>query len=297
MDSKQVKMVISGFQKIFKKKNPKSNRVKIPFGLDLAIASKAIMRATGMFAACEPQREMLETRVFVCETVGIVFMLRKSEHIINKKSSKLPLLRSQVLLFDKDSKPISYTDIGIIKAWAITLNIQFSKTDPSGYGRRNKHTRQDNLPDTCAVTIIEKWIANTRDVYKCKISHGLYEIPGQGTLSVETLQEVMQRTVTSKGYPVSATRTTSHSLRYGGATMMAAAGFPQYIIAMYGGWTKESTALRIYTKLPEEILGQVSLHMARMGTGSASQMFIEDAIVVAQGFNNHKEQGRKRKRE
>ncbi len=41
---------------------------------------------------------------------------------------------------------------------------------------------------------------------------------------------------------------TSHSLRYGGATMMAAAGFPQYIIAIYGGWTENSTSLRIYTK-------------------------------------------------
>ena len=225
-------------------------------------------------------------------------MLRKSEHVVSKDTSRLPLLRSEILFSNRENRVIEYKDVGRIKAWYITLNVQFSKTDQSGYGRRSRHSRQDSFPDTCAVNIIEHWISMTRNIYGCKEHHGIYEVPGHGSLSTETLQDVMQRTVVSKGYPTDARRTTTHSLRYGGATMMAAAGFPQYIIAMYGGWTHESKALRIYTKLPDDILGQVSAHMARMGTGTSTQMFIEDAIVVNHCLkNNEGKDIRKRKRE
>ena len=57
--------------------------------------------------------------------------------------------------------------------------------------------------------------------------------------------------------------------------MMAAAGFPQYIIAIYGGWTENSTSLRVYTKPSEEMLQMVSLHMSQMAH------FIMDATARA----------------
>ena len=39
-----VKMVIVGFEKIFEKENPKAGRVRIPFGLDMALVSKKVMK-------------------------------------------------------------------------------------------------------------------------------------------------------------------------------------------------------------------------------------------------------------
>ena len=84
-----------------------------------------------------------------------------------------------------------------------------------------------------------------RDNFGGNEGAGLFEIPGYGDLTVEALQKVMQWAVddaTPAG--TSNKRVTSHSLRYGGASMMAAAGFPHYIIAIYGGWTVDSKALR-----------------------------------------------------
>ena len=40
----------------------------------------------------------------------------------------------------------------------------------------------------------------------------------------------------------------AHLLRYGGTTMLAAAGLPQYIIAYFGGWTEDSESLKFYTQ-------------------------------------------------
>lgn len=294
-NGKQVKMVVAGFERMYEKRNPKAGRARLPFGLDLALESKKVMREQRMFVSDMRHQLMLEQRVFTCETVGIVFMLRKSEHIKAKDTLRLPLLRSEVLFSDRENRLIEYKNIGKTQAWYVTLNVQFSKTDQSGYGRRTKHSRQESFPDTCAVRILENWIAMTRDVYKCNESHGIYEVPGHGTLSIDTLHDVMQKTVLSKGYPVDAKRTTTHSLRYGGATMMAAAGFPQYIIAMYGGWTNESKALRLYTRLPEDILNQVSAHMARMGTGTASQMFIEDTIMITHSINQGRNKDSKKR--
>ena len=40
-----------------------------------------------------------------------------------------------------------------------------------------------------------------------------------------------------------------HSLRYGGATMLAAAGLPQYGIEYFGGWAAGSKSLKVYAQL------------------------------------------------
>ena len=72
----------------------------------------------------------------------------------------------------------------------------------------------------------------------------------------------MAATALSMGFPADALKPTSHSLRYGGATMMAAAGFPQYVIAHYGGWVEGSSSLKIYARPSEKMLQAVSAHMA-----------------------------------
>ena len=76
----------------------------------------------------------------------------------------------------------------------------------------------------------------------------LYDVPGLPSLTMEVLHDVMDRTLRSLGVAGYGIRATSHSLRYGGATMLAAAGFPQYIIAHYGGWSENSSALKIYAR-------------------------------------------------
>jgi hypothetical protein len=187
-----------------------------------------------------------------------------------------------VTFFDYNDKPIPYARVSRTKAEMVVLNVEFAKADSSGFGRRTRHMRQDANKDVCVVCILEAWIANTRDNYDATEDLGIYEVPYFGTLPIEDLQKIMQATVDDLSGPGSKTkRVTSHSLRYGGATMMAAAGFPHYVIAIYGGWSIESKTLRLYTKPSEQMTESVSAHMTTMALTNASTFFINDAIVIA----------------
>ena len=62
--------------------------------------------------------------------------------------------------------------------------------------------------------------------------------------------------------------------------MLAGAGFPQYLIAHYGGWTTDSQALKRYVVPSEESIQRVSSYMTSMALGSPSKHYIEDAIAV-----------------
>jgi len=61
---------------------------------------------------------------------------------------------------------------------------------------------------------------------------------------------------------LSSAKISAHSLRYGGATMLAAAGIPQYVIAYFGGWKADSKSLQIYMHLGAEAVAQASSVMA-----------------------------------
>jgi hypothetical protein len=79
----------------------------------------------------------------------------------------------------------------------------------------------------------------------------------------------------------------SHSLRYGGATELAAAGFPQYVISTYGGWTENSRALHIYTRLSQCTNELVSKHMSRAGMHRTVQTVVNDLLMHRQERSKH----------
>lgn len=281
--SEEVKLTARGFQRQFNKSNPKANRIKLPYCLDMALKSKQSMTRRDAFKKQGPQAaEMLQARIFLGQLLGIVFMLRKSEYIYSPKATATELTRRHVTFFDHRDKPIPYHLVGEIKARSVVLNIEFAKADASGYGRRNKHIRQDSNTDACPVCILESWFVNTRDNFGATEDLGLFDVPRYGTLTVEALQTVMQWTINDHMPPGQKTkRVTSHSLRYGGATMMAAAGYPHYIIAIYGGWSADSKALRIYTRPSEAMTQLISAHMGKMAKVETSIFFMNDAFVIA----------------
>ena len=49
-----------------------------------------------------------------------------------------------------------------------------------------------------------------------------------------------------------------HSLRYGGASTLGMAGYPEYIIAFYGAWAFNSKAMRVYIR-PSNAISVVSV--------------------------------------
>ena len=84
--------------------------------------------------------------------------------------------------------------------------------------------------------MIEHWILYTRDKYSLTESDSLWQLPTFQLLTEAVIDEVMKGTCDILGLPRS--KISTHSLQYGGATELAASGFPQYIIAAYGGWQR-----------------------------------------------------------
>ena len=130
--SKEVKLVLKGFKRSFDEMNPKANNIVLPYGYDLALKSKIVSEREGLFGGADVN--ILVERVFVCQVVGITFLLRKSEHIVKKTKHgyTIPLCRNHITFFDKQNKPIAYEQIGKIQSWTVVLNVRFAKADQSG---------------------------------------------------------------------------------------------------------------------------------------------------------------------
>ena len=79
------------------------------------------------------------------------------------------LLRRHLLFWDEKGAVVPYVEIGRRGAAKVTLNVVFSKTDQSGFGRRPSHLRQPEREEVCIVTILEHWVATTRDGFAAAV--------------------------------------------------------------------------------------------------------------------------------
>lgn len=299
--SDEVKAVLGGFFKIYDRMHPYAERMKIAFGVDMALKSPAVMQRERWYQKHGADQEIMQRRMFVVMCVGIYFMLRKGEHICKKNGAPAGLTREKIVFLGEDGEMIAYNNIGRagFEARKVCIPTSFSKTDHSGFGRRPWHMRQDDprKADVCIVQILEKWIATTRDIYGATEEQELYELPGLPAVSIKDLHEIMTSTVleTTNGRKIPR-KATSHSLRYGGATMLAQAGFPQYLIAHYGGWTADSEALKRYVVPSEESIKKVSEYMTSMALENPSRHYIEDAMAVWSERQKKSSKGGKTKR-
>jgi hypothetical protein len=92
--------------------------------------------------------------------------------------------------------------------------------------------------------------------------------PGFDPVTDKTVSDMMKFGSAASG--LDPRKVSAHSLRYGGATMLAASGLPQYLICWYGGWKEDSATMRLYSTIGQEAVGMVSEVMSRQsGTGLA----------------------------
>ena len=74
-------------------------------------------------------------------------------------------------------------------------------------------------------------------------------------------------------------KVSAHSLHYGGATMLAAAGLPQYFIEYFGGWAENSKSLKeAYIKLASQGVDRVSNIFSRGFYQSLEETRIRECI-------------------
>ena len=287
--AKVTKELMRGFERMHAKNHPEGESQKIPFTADLVTKALKLMFDKGF-----PGLQAIEIlRIYTAMCVGVAFLLRCSEHIYSKNGTARPPYRGELIFRDYKGSILPYAQIGRVKTKSVTIYTTFSKADVLGKGRITTHFRQPDTAPFCVVRALEKWYQLTRDEWGTKETDPLYDLPRQElvpvSLSLKLLGEVMTRTTDiekrsfrdeSDEEEIKLVRVTSHSLRYGGATTMAAAGFPEHLIALYGGWVQGSKSLRVYiNQLTTDTREEVSAAFARGAKIDAAQTYIDDHQV------------------
>jgi hypothetical protein len=152
------------------------------------------------------------------------------------------------------------------------LHIRFSKTDSTGKGRWVNVARSNNS-STCLLLSLVTYVLRLRDELQARDDrddHCLFQIGNVILIDATEVALVLKTTVTYLGMDPS--KYTPHSMRYGGATSLAAAGLPLFIIEYYGGWAPGSKTLRdVYIQLKgDESASKIADIMATFETAGTS---------------------------
>jgi hypothetical protein len=283
-----IQVLLDGYQRPHDMMHPASSKVKLPFLLEMALKGRLLVQQGLLLIQCRRctmddsrRDQLIAWRIHVALVTGIFFLLRKSEFLENtsrKGVTRRSLTRQDLKFYDEEKRELSYGEIGKVKASSVRLVVQFSKMDQSGFGRILHHYRQrGSKHQVCIVTELETWIHQTRDTQGTDVGTPLFHCTGLPLLSTAQLASHMRQICLKLGLPAS--RVSPHSLRYGGATMLAAKGFPRYVIEQMGGWAPGSSALNRYIQATNMTRIEVSSAMANGIRDQATQSlesFLED---------------------
>jgi hypothetical protein len=265
-----------GFLKIYDKANPKCLQAKIPFTLFIALDTVAALRNMKCYRSCSGARYI--NGVEIALLIGIFFLLRKSEYLKDSDKKKNGLRFKSICFIDYLGEVIPWEKVGKVLARRVSLNVAFSKTDQSGYGRVLQHVRQEGS-NICIVQKLEDWVVQSRDVYGKKESDYILECDDCVEAITSKIVTVVMKWGTRR-LGLKDDKVSAHSLRYGGATMLAAAGLPHYLIAWYGGWTENSSTMRLYATLGDEAICLVTSTMCKQGLSDLSDLKIRMKIQL-----------------
>ena len=282
-----VRDTLKGFKKLHAEKNPEGAKIKVPWSVNLANQTVEIIKTKRVDLAqlrglSKELFELAVRRLHLAMLFGIFYLLRKSEFLDEtpiarpdadgmaggasaSRTKKSPATRRFVIFYDKEGREIPYEKIGITRAYRMMFDVHRGKSDQFGKGRFNSHSRQ--ATGTCIVSLMEAYFYDTRDKYKVKETDPIFQVGALPRLTCDGLKQAMRVVAELLGLP--ADRISAHSLRYGGATLMASAGFPEFIIAQYGGWVEGSESLKVYVRPTRETIDRVSRYMASGGDATA----------------------------
>ena len=190
---------------------------------------------------------------------GTYFLLRKSEYLPNQSESRLSIRWHRIKFYDTLGFTIKWECNDINKVKSMDINIHRSKTDQHGMSRIVRHNVVDGPKCICKSTF--KWKVHCKNHVAANEYDGIFDTRSHGIIvSEDEVAKTMKYIVRSLGWDDK--KISAHSLRYGGATLLAAAGMPQYVIEYFGGWAKDSKSLRWYTQIGNEAVSKVSQIMA-----------------------------------
>ena len=281
----RTKTLLAGYANIWARKHPAHEIIKIPFTLVLALQSEIFLKSgdikfSNFVTSGTSPRAILDVMRLTCALFfGIFFLLRKGEFLPKSASTcHRPMRRSDLRFLDADQRVIPYHLVGHTRASWLTITIVFSKTDQTGRGRIVTHHIDVANPLQCVVQRMEAYVMFARDWFGAQSHDILFEVPGCPSLTASIITQLMREVCRLLGLPY--TKVSAHSLRYGGATTLAAARFPEYVIAFYGGWSPTSKAMRTYIKPTNDVIRKVSLQMTRAQSSVAVQQHVNQLLAT-----------------
>jgi hypothetical protein len=250
--SRQIKLIFKGLKKAYHLIHPAIEGRKIAFTLNMVEQFDHIWQQLGI--SCPLQRCASK----LAAKLGIYFIMRRSEFLPNSSSNRGAQWK-HLIFHNQDGYIIKNDDLQQGQAFSVTNHIPFSKSDPHGRGRVVTHYRQ---PDgqNCIVQDLENYVLFTRNSLRARKQKYVFEVDGVRYTDARLLSSILKCTARYIG--ISDKSISLHSLRYGGATLLASASLPQYIIEHCGGWARDSGSLKIYVQLEKESAQAVSRAMS-----------------------------------
>ena len=263
VSSPLIKNLIVGYNRNWVKKHPEAGKVKIPFGVALAISTREALASgalslqavgqSGNFTTA--QVALVRARIFLALLFGIFFLLRKGEYLPSVRQKRRAdgsvtgyvFTRDMLTFYNAQDEPIPYGLVGFVPALSVRLSILFSKMDQTGHGRVMVHYRQEVQVSACIVRELEGWVSYTRDWFGMVATDLMWAVPGLPPFTCETITLVMKAMCDLLGLPVD--KISARLLRYGGVSTLGMAGYPEYIIAFCGAWLFNSKAMRVSNAL------------------------------------------------
>ena len=235
--------------------NPVANRNKLPFTCEMVVRS-----VNTLFSGLNPENMVLRTAI----VLGYTALMRKSEYLPTsytddegiKHNTSDHFLRGSDIRFVLDQTGSTPQIVLAPEIWAyewvnirsVIINVRSAKNDVEGQGHRfcfdARRSITHSLPENvgfCIVWDLYSWARVARP----SAFNPFLSFRGQWTLSYDTFTKAVKTVARSFG--LNPMRFSSHSLRIGGASALAAANVPDYVIQKLGRW--KSLAFLAYLRM------------------------------------------------
>ena len=196
---------------------------------------------------------------------GLTFLARISEYIFLPNADVHHHIKSKDVRFavksqrEDDTQSIKWvkaSDIHLFRFSSIEkviVDLTNSKNDQDGKGQRVCYKPNDPNFDKCLLWCPVRILFDLCASLRPSDDNPLFSWADGNYLSREDIDDAIN--VIANHYNLDLSRVTPHSLRIGGATAMAAAGIPIWIIRLIGRWKSEESVLQ-YIRLNESIFKQ-----------------------------------------
>ena len=206
--------------------------VRLPVSMDMIQGHHAATQR-GEYTA-------IDLAVYTAQVLAFTTLSRVSEYLYTSKVSAHTLMSKDIQFEMLNGSMVPSHELGTKTFKNVSgciVNIRSAKNDAAGRGHRYYFTKCNPARDTstyCITWILWRYVQHARPGPCLPFFH----IPKlQWMLKPPYLNKRLQAMAVM--YGLDPTRVSSHSLRIGGATAMAAAGMSEFEIKQMGGWKSD----------------------------------------------------------